>query len=193
MQRVFISAFIIAGSLIHGFHKQVLNIIVNDAESIHAYKQPNLGVDTLLVVVDKRTGLMWMKHDFSFIKKRFLHQWDEVFAFQKEMDSLNYAGFADWRVPTVQEYRTLNRNAQDRKFYRKAFYELDSTSVWGKGPYSFWSSTTPNKHTASYISFIDGFATSGNRAKKFSSEYSDWKGVELGMSVRLVRNTVYKK
>lgn len=193
MQRILIYTFIIAGLLLLCFSRYAANLAPKNAGSTLSYTLRNPQVDTTLVFVDQRTGLMWMKHDFSFIKKRFLHDWLEAFAWQKEIDSLSYAGHNDWRVPTIQEYRTLNRNAQDRKFYRENFYELDSTSVWGRGPYSFWSSTTPSKYTASYISFIDGFATSGNRAKKYASEYSDWKGVELGMSVRLVRNTAYRK
>lgn len=128
-----------------------------------------------------------MRYDFSFYKKRFLKDWNEAFEWQREIDSSKYAGYSDWRVPTIKEYRSINKNKQDRQQYQINFIELDTSCVWGKGPYSYWSSTTPNKFTASYISFIDGFATSGTRDKQFSNQYSSWNGVELGISVRLVR------
>jgi hypothetical protein len=129
-----------------------------------------------------------MKVDFSFLKKRFLNDWKEIFDWQNEMNSSKYGGFNDWTIPNISQYRTINKTRQDRLLFKKRFLELDTVCVWGNGPYSYWSSTTPNDNTASYISFIDGFATSGSRAKQFSSIYSSWKGVELGMSVRLVRS-----
>lgn len=141
-----------------------------------------------LIKNDSATGLSWTKNDFSFLKRRFLNNWKEIFEWRDEMNTINYGGFSDWRIPTIAEYRTINKSKKDREVYRNEFNEMDTTCVWGKGAYSFWSATTPNKYTASYISFIDGFATSGDREKQFSCPYSSWKGVELGMSVRLVRN-----
>ncbi len=145
-------------------------------------------IDYPLLKIDSATGLCWTKNDFSFIKNRFLTNWKETVEWKDEMNTSNYGGFSDWRVPTISEYRTINKNKKDREIYRNQFNEMDSVCVWGKGAYSFWSATTPNKFTASYISFIDGFATSGDREKQFSSPYSSWNGVELGMSTRLVRN-----
>lgn len=149
-------------------------------------------IETSLVVVDSTTNLCWTKYDFSFSKKRFLNNWEEMLEWKNEMNAIKYGGFSDWRIPTISEYRTINKNKKDRDNYRIKFVELDTNCVWGKGPYSFWSITTPNKFTASYISFIDGFATSGDRGKQYSSPYSSWNGVELGMSLRLVRNNKKK-
>jgi hypothetical protein len=145
-------------------------------------------IDSSLIVVDTSTNLVWMLNDFSIVKGRFLNDWNEVFEWEKEMNLAKHAGFDDWKVPSIKEYRSMNQNRSDRKKHAALFNYIDSTSSWGKGPYSYWSRTTPNKHTASYISFIDGFATSGNRVKKFSG----LTGVELGMSVRLVRGEISK-
>lgn len=145
-------------------------------------------IDSTLIVIDTSTNLIWMKNDFSYIKGKFLNDWAAIFEWENEINASNYAGFNDWRVPSIKEYRSINKNKADRKEYTIVFNQIDSTSVWGHGPYAFWSKTTPNKETASYINFIKGFATSGNREKQYSSPYSSWKGVELGMSVRLVRS-----
>ncbi len=147
----------------------------------------DIEIDHSLIVIDE--NLIWMKNDFSYIKGRFLYNWKEIFEWENEINNKNYADFNDWRVPTIEEYRSINNNKSDRERYYKLFNFLDSNSVWGPGPYAFWSKNTPNEYTASYISFIDGFATSGNRDKQFSNPYSSYEGVELGMSVRLVRDT----
>ncbi len=144
-------------------------------------------IDSSKFIIDSTTKLMWMKEDFSLLKGRFLNDWKEIFEFRDEINIKTYGGFSDWKTPTIKQYRTINKNKSDRKKYQENFSFLDSTFVWGNGPYAFWSQTTPNKHTASYISFIEGFATSGNREKQFSSKHRSYKGVELGMSVRLVR------
>ena len=145
-----------------------------------------------LIVYDAHTKLVWMKADFSVIENRYLNNYKEVFEWKDKMNSMKYAGFNDWRVPSIREYRSINKNTEDRKVYRRRFIELDSVNVWGSGPYAFWSSDTPNKYTASYISFDEGFAVSGNREKQMGNTFSE-KGVflkqeELPMSVRLVRD-----
>lgn len=142
------------------------------------------------VYIDQKSKLIWMKEDFAFQKKRFLNDWNECETWKNQINLMNYAGYNDWRVPTIKEYRTINNSKEDRIKYKTIFNELDTNCVWGKGAYSFWSSTIPNKNVVSYISFIDGFATSGDRNKHYSNPYSDWKGVELGMSVRLVRGKI---
>ena len=144
-------------------------------------------IDSTLIVLDSTTNLIWMKKDFSAIEKRFLNKWDEVFEWQEKMNSDNYAGFNDWRVPNIKEYRSINKNKKDRIYYKQCFIEIDSTFFWGKGAYAFWSSTTPNKNTASYMSFKKGFAVSGNR-EKIITYTKEHKGKSFGMSVRLVRN-----
>lgn len=148
--------------------------------------KPQLAIDSSLIVLDNSSNLMWMRKDFGSIKRRYLRNWEEIFQWKDDLNSANYGGFSDWRVPTIKEYRSINRNQEDRKNYRIHFIELDTTNVWGNGAYAFWSQTTPNTNTASYISFIDGFATSGHREKQMAS--GPWEGIEFSMSVRLVRH-----
>ncbi|MGC4100841.1 Lcl C-terminal domain-containing protein [Ferruginibacter sp.] len=148
------------------------------------YAQTNLKTDSL-TVTDVKTGLMWMRYDFSFLKKRFLNNWNECFSWQQAINNERYAGFNDWRVPSISEYRTINHSKADRDQYLLKFFELDTTCVWGKGAYSFWSKNEKGPYNASYISFIDGFATSGDKEKQVAG--GDWEGISFGFSVRLVR------
>jgi hypothetical protein len=138
-----------------------------------------------LVLVDNKSGLMWMKQDFSYINKSFLKNLDESFAWVSKINSESYAGFSDWYVPSIAEYRTINKSKNDRLLYRKNFMELDTACVWGNGAYSFWARNEKSKYVASYISFFDGFATSGNKEHDLAG--GEWEGIPFGFSVRLVR------
>jgi len=140
--------------------------------------------DTLLVI-DKKNGLMWMKHDFAYLEKRFLVNWDECFQWQQKINAEKYGGYDNWYVPNIAEYRTINHSKAGRELYRQNFVELDTVCVWGHGAYSFWARNERTPDVASYISFIDGFATSGNKNKQVAS--GDWEGIPFGFSVRLVR------
>ena len=162
------------------------NLISELIDSLQNHESNSAEIDSSLIIVDTISKLVWMKNDFGLIKNRYINEWIEIFEYKDEINSANYAGFNDWRVPTITEYRTLNHNRKDRKTYRILFNELDTINVWGKGAYAFWSKSTPNKNTASYISFIDGFATSGNKGEQLAS--GPWKGIIFAMSVRLVRN-----
>lgn len=64
-------------------------------------------VDATLIMLDTTTNLIWMKKDFSSIEKRFLNNRNEVFEWQQKMNACNYAGFNDWRVPTIKEYLSI--------------------------------------------------------------------------------------
>jgi hypothetical protein len=143
-----------------------------------------------LIVIDNKSGLMWMKQDFSVQNKRFLKNWDESFIWLRKINNENYSGFSDWYIPSIAEYRTINKSKNDRILYRKNFIELDTVCVWGKGAYSFWARNEKGKYVASYISFFDGFATSGNKEHKLAG--GEWEGIAFGFSVRLVRKLKYR-
>ncbi len=155
--------------------------LTNKTKSQNSFK---INSDSTLIT-DNSTGLMWMRYDYAALKKRFFSCWDSIFIFKNNVNSINYGGYNDWQIPSILQYRTINNSKRQREEYKKLFVEIDSTFVRGKGAYSFWSSNTKSKFVASYISFIDGFATSGDKCDKKAS--GEWEGIEFGFSVRLVR------
>lgn len=63
------------------------------------------------IVVDNKTGLMWKKCSEGQILKNNIcsgkakqYEWQEAFDYAK---TVNFAGYSDWRLPTVQELNTL--------------------------------------------------------------------------------------
>ncbi|CAN5899480.1 hypothetical protein BH11BAC4_BH11BAC4_09520 [soil metagenome] len=128
---------------------------------------------------------MWMRKDFSFTEKRFLKNRAECFDWQQKINTEKYAGYDNWFFPSIAEYRTINRSKADRELYRNNFVEMDTVCVWGNVACSFWARNEKSKNVASYISFIDGFATSGDKQKQIAG--GEWEGIPFGFSVRLVR------
>ena len=160
-------------------------IIKADAQSIFKVSKDSL------CITDLQSGLMWMKNDYSGLKKGFLKCWDSIFIFKTEMNEIKYGGYNDWYVPSIAEYRSINASKKQRLVYKTFFSEIDSACVWGNGAYSFWASNEKSKYVASYISFIDGFATSGDKCDKKAG--GEWEGIEFGFSVRLVRRKIKNK
>jgi hypothetical protein len=126
-------------------------------------------------VLDTRANLMWMTKDFRIIKGRFLNNasWNEAMAWANKMNERRYAGYKDWLVPSIAEYRMI----RDKNLYNEVFESL--------GEDYFWSRNEISKYVASYISFDDGFATSGD--KEGQVLYIGGKRIPAKFSVRLVR------
>ena len=54
-----------------------------------------------ILVCDKQTGLIWQK-DYATNKA-----WQEARDYATERNRQNYAGYNDWRLPTIEELVTL--------------------------------------------------------------------------------------
>lgn len=129
------------------------------------------------VVTDTRTGLMWMRQDFPKIEGRFARDWHEAMAWADKINTRSFGGYSDWRVPTIKEYRSINQNRAARRLYRRVFED--------GGAYMFWSRNSLSKSVASYISFKEGFAVSGDKGG--GEVQIDGKWAPTTQSVRLVR------
>ncbi|NIW78480.1 MAG: DUF1566 domain-containing protein, partial [Calditrichae bacterium] len=62
-----------------------------------------------MVVVDYRTGLMWQRsgspyHMFSAIASRYIDS----------LNAVNYAGYNDWRLPTLEEALSIMENQRQQ-------------------------------------------------------------------------------
>jgi hypothetical protein len=118
------------------------------------------------VVIDETTKLMWTRGDFKTITGRFAEDWDDAMRWAAEMNAKAYAGYSDWQVASISEYRTIRKPS-----WRKVFFS-DHEEV-------YWSRNEPSQYIASFISFDEGFAVSGSKKKGPDKE--------LKFSARLVR------
>ena len=143
-------------------------------------------------VTDTKTGLMWKRCSEGLSGDNCEHgkvkgyAWDEAV---KRFKNISYAGYSDWRMPTIDELKTLvycsngtpqqdawdkgcNRDYSNDGFEKptinqQAFPNTEEWAYWSGSPYAF------NSDFAWYVHFSDG--------SSFAS-YRDSSG-----AVRLVR------
>ncbi len=94
------------------------------------------------VVVDNATGLMWMREGSDNYLK-----WDEAQKWVTRLNQLGYAGYQDWRLPTLEEAASLlEPNKRDGLYIDPVFSrrqdgcwtgdKFGSKATWGANFYS---------------------------------------------------------
>ena len=63
-------------------------------------------VDPKGTVLDSRTGLMWQKND-SYHDKKTGMNWYEALEYVDGKNSEKFAGYNDWRLPTLDELTAI--------------------------------------------------------------------------------------
>ncbi|MEC7640537.1 MAG: DUF1566 domain-containing protein [Nitrospinota bacterium] len=125
---------------------------------------------------DTWSGLIWMVKDFRNIEKRPPNNWGEAIAWPKKINARHFAGYNDWRVPTIEEMKFIYSNDPNRWVFnnkRKVGYpEVFENG----GGYWYWSVEEKNAEEARAFGFYTGVVLAG-KAKSSRN---------LG-SVRLVR------
>lgn len=94
-------------------------------------------VDKYSVLLDKDTNLMWL------VKDKLLSEGSKPYAeAEGDRDYFNtkkLGGFSDWRLPTVQEFGTLNRIVDNKPLFRKIIPVGNTSKV------AWTSSEVPNE------------------------------------------------
>ena len=107
------------------------------------------------VVLDNNTGLMWQQ-----TIPTGSYKWADADSY---CNSLSYAGYSDWRLPTPQELLTIVDNSK----YSPA---IDTTYFPDTPSSYFWSSSTCVYGT-DYASIVDFYDGRVNSTSKTSSKY----------------------
>ncbi|MBV5310402.1 DUF1566 domain-containing protein, partial [Chromatium okenii] len=113
------------------------------------------------VALDTQTNLQWMRcalgqtcNGQTCVGEAKQFKWDDAIKIAKET---RHAGYTDWRLPTVNELKTLIVTGQKPTINQQAF--PNTPSSW------FWSGS-PNANDADYawyVNFYNGNANDGNR------------------------------
>ncbi len=129
--------------------------------------------------LDPKHNLIWMTRDFRNIEMRQPDSWREAMDWAKKMNRQRYGGFADWRVPTPEEYQSsYDPKGKQVAFDRKKNVPLGYPAAFNEGGgYAYWTNEEVGLDSARLFFFVGGFS---------KTEMKSYNNVT--MSIRLVRN-----
>jgi hypothetical protein len=86
-------------------------------------------------VTDRATGLMWEKNGSSFLSNRRAKKYIE------QLNSRRFAGYYDWRMPTVEELASLLARKRDSGVHLNPVFDRKQSRCWtaDKGESKSWS------------------------------------------------------
>ncbi len=132
--------------------KYLFLIIFVLISSLNADFKRNNRVNT---VIDINNALMWVD-DKSVLKIRKTHE--EAI---KYCESLKYAGYSNWRIPTIEEFTLIVDKKNEKNYINRAFKYNLADGYWAKKAHwrTFW-------YYADYMHFISGTPYFDSRHKK---------------------------
>ena len=94
-------------------------------------------------VTDRVTGLMWQQNgsDEGMI-------WQHAKEYVQKLNSMRFAGYADWRLPTIEELASLMKSARANDLYIHPVFSEKQAFCW--------SADTFGPDTAWYVNFNGG-------------------------------------
>ncbi len=106
------------------------------------------------VVSDTTTCLMWQD---DIATTTSFATWQEAIEY---CDSLNFAGFTDWRLPNINELNSISDRTKSHPAIKDIFNNIDSFSdVDIPLAWPYLSSTSQNNSTAWGIDFTQGYVS----------------------------------
>ncbi|MCP5007143.1 MAG: DUF1566 domain-containing protein [Planctomycetes bacterium] len=94
----------------------------------HSYKKRSISGDS--VVVDQTTGLMWHQ---SGSDKSML--WIDAKGWVRSLNNRGYAGYHDWRLPTVEEAASLLESKKSDGLYIDPVFSKKQSWIWTSDGY----------------------------------------------------------
>ncbi len=115
-------------------------------------------------VTDSKTGLMWKQCEeglsgtkCSIGTRLTLTSQGALDQTKKVNNNGGFAGFQDWRLPTIKELRTIvEKKCTEPAINLDRFFNVANSSVWSSSPTAYYTSS------AWYVDFGNGDSYKGN-------------------------------
>jgi len=128
-------------------------------------------------ITDRITGLMWQKSGSanSMI-------WLEATRYIQKLNREKFAGYTDWRLPTIEELASLMMRTQEQGLYLSPSFDRNQKKCWSADTLS----TKPGGGYQDWIiSFSNGSITDARHLRK---SYNSWYAKDPFNYVRAVRS-----
>ena len=141
-------------------------------------QQKNKIIPSKDTITDTASGLMWKRcaEGLSGVNcengKLGEYTWEDAV---KRFNKVEYAGYSDWRLPTIDELRTLlycskgkdkygdcNEGSEKPTINQQFFPNTEATWFWSRTPLAYYSDS------ARYVSFYGGYSNVYGRADHFA-------------------------
>ncbi len=109
-------------------------------------------------ITDTKIGLMWTNKD-SYADLGKCLDWNKSRGY---VSSLTRGGYNDWRMPTVEELKSIYQKSKNNKTYSGDTIHSDPIFASGGGHY-YWSSETKGSSRTREVFFHYGSAGDSNR------------------------------
>ena len=101
---------------------------------IHNYEKKSIKGGN--VVIDHATGLMWLQSG----SKEYM-QWIAAMGWVRNLNAREYAGYSDWRLPTIEEAASLLEPGKTNALHIDSVFDKEQWGIWSgdKRGSSTWS------------------------------------------------------
>jgi hypothetical protein len=130
-------------------------------------------------ITDTKSGLMWVKMD-SYLHTGHWINWNEAKTYVDDLNKKSFAGYIDWKLPTVKELKSLYEGDKTNSSQVGKEMKIHIDPIFAKnGGGASWSSEPNGAYNAQGVIF--------NHGKKFSAPKTSRvrKGVR---AVRVINN-----
>ena len=140
---------------------------------------------------DEDTGLMWKVQVDTYGESGGRFFWKDIFKYKDDLNKSNYDGYNDWRIPTIEELKTLLTEtgySNDYSYDSETFIKKPLLYSMTMDHARFWSSTSSSKDTKK--AFGVHF---GRRRKNSQSEKEGKDKAGKTRYIRCVRLNTYEE
>lgn len=117
-------------------------------------------------ITDTRTGLMWMQDD-SYLHTGHWLNWFEAQDYIKDLNSQAFAGYLDWRMPTIKELVSLYEEDKINSSQVGTEMSIHIDPLFGKeGSGAIWSSEPNGRFNAFGVVFNTGNKFNGPKKSR---------------------------
>ena len=113
----------------------------------HRYEPQAHGDD--MVVIDGATDLMWQRSG-----SRFKMSWQEAGSYVGDLNERRFAGYGDWRLPTVEELASLLEPIKKGDLYVAELFTPKQSWCWSA------DAVSGSRSAAWFVDFVNGLVDS---------------------------------